>query len=225
MSNQQPPTFQPAPYPVAQPHAPGTPPTPPAPTVRRRRPRLALVLTGAAALVVGIGIGAASAGSDPTSSDEYQALAAQLETARGDASAAADQVTAAQDAADKATDDASRASDDAAAREKKLDAREAGLDKREKALDKREDAVSGKEKKAKASEIEDGTWTVGTDIAAGTYKIKDKITSMCYWAILRTGSNGEDIVANDLPTGGYPSVTLRKGQDFENQCGTWKKVG
>jgi len=185
-----------------------------------------VVLTGAAALVVGIGIGAASAGStDPTASDQYQALAAQLDTARSDATAAGDKVAAAEASAQKATDDASQAADDNTTRAAALDKREKTLDAREKALDKREDAVDGKEKKAKASEIEDGTWTVGTDVAPGTYKVKDKITSMCYWAILRTGSNGEDIITNDLPTGGYPSVTLRKGQDFDNQCGTWKKVG
>ncbi|NMM30975.1 MAG: hypothetical protein HHJ10_08015 [Cellulomonas sp.] len=46
---------------------------------------------------------------------------------------------------------------------------------------------------------------------------------MCYLAIVRTGSNGADIIQNDLPKGGSPSVTLNAGQDFENSCGVWAK--
>jgi hypothetical protein len=182
-----------------------------------------LVVVGS--LVVGAALGSSGGSSDPTSSSQYKAVASQLATAQADLKSAGGKVTDAQNAASKSATDASAATSAADAREKKLDTREAALDKREKGLDKREKAVSGAEKKAKASEIEDGTWTVGVDIAAGTYKVKDKIESQCYWAILKTGSNGDDIISNDLPEGGYPSVTLRKGQDFDNQCGTWKKVG
>lgn len=73
--------------------------------------------------------------------------------------------------------------------------------------------------------IEAGTWTVGTDVPAGTYR-SSGVSSMCYWAITKTGTNGQDIVANDLPSGGRPQVTLKKGQDFEtsDECGVWSKI-
>lgn len=64
---------------------------------------------------------------------------------------------------------------------------------------------------------------MGVDIEPGTYRTVEAVTSMCYWAILRTGSNGADIMQNDLPKGGFPSVTLKAGQDFENSCGVWAK--
>lgn len=75
--------------------------------------------------------------------------------------------------------------------------------------------------------VDDGTWTVGEDIPAGTYKVNQRIESgeMCYWAITKTGSNGGDIIANDLPSGGRPSVVLKRGQTFEtDRCGTWTKT-
>lgn len=73
-------------------------------------------------------------------------------------------------------------------------------------------------------EITDGIWTVGEDIPAGTYKVTEPITDSCYWSITRTGSNGSDIIENDLPSGGLPRVTIKRGQDFEtNRCGTWRK--
>ena len=44
----------------------------------------------------------------------------------------------------------------------------------------------------------------------------------CYWSITRTGSNGDNIIANDIVAGGLPQVTLSRGQDFTTQgCGTW----
>lgn len=72
--------------------------------------------------------------------------------------------------------------------------------------------------------IDDGTWTVGLDFPAGTYRVTAQVPSDCYWAITKSGSNGEKIIANDIPGGGRPTVVLRKGQDFEtNDCGTWEK--
>lgn len=71
----------------------------------------------------------------------------------------------------------------------------------------------------------DGVWTVGEDIPPGTYKVTAAVSAGCYWSITVSGSNGDNIVANALPSGGYPKVTLKKGQDFETEdCGTWKKV-
>ena len=82
--------------------------------------------------------------------------------------------------------------------------------------------------KAAAATIEEGTWTVGTDIPAGTYKLESNIApdTMCYWSITKSGSNGTDIISNGIPTGGRPSVTIKAGQDFTNQgCGVFVKTG
>ncbi|KAA1421246.1 hypothetical protein F0U44_02740 [Nocardioides humilatus] len=73
--------------------------------------------------------------------------------------------------------------------------------------------------------IGNGIWTVGRNIPPGTYR-SNGVTSGCYWAILRSGSNGQDIIANGLPPGGLPTVNLSIGQDFSTDgCGTWKKIG
>ncbi|MEU8383398.1 hypothetical protein [Streptosporangium sp. NPDC048865] len=72
--------------------------------------------------------------------------------------------------------------------------------------------------------IEDGTWVVGEDIAAGNYKVTAPVSSSCYWKIAKSGTNGDDIVENDLPGGGLPRVTLSEGQDFQSlRCGIWSK--
>ncbi|WP_433049878.1 hypothetical protein [Dactylosporangium sp. CS-033363] len=74
-----------------------------------------------------------------------------------------------------------------------------------------------------AATIEDGTWTVGEDVPAGTYKVTGA-GSNCYWAILKSGTNGRDIVDNHLG-GGNLRVTIKAGQDFEtHRCGMWIKV-
>lgn len=71
----------------------------------------------------------------------------------------------------------------------------------------------------------DGTWIVGEDIPAGTYKVTAPVGSRCYWEITASGTNGAKILANDIPGGGYPKVTLKKGQDFSSSdCGDWKRV-
>lgn len=76
-----------------------------------------------------------------------------------------------------------------------------------------------------APEVDDGVWTVGVDLPAGKYRTTEAVSSDCYWSITKTGTNGSDIVQNGIPGGGRPSVTLKKGQDFETQrCGTWRKV-
>lgn len=76
--------------------------------------------------------------------------------------------------------------------------------------------------------IEEGQWTVGVDFPAGKYRTAEAITpdQSCYWAITKAGSNGNNIISNDIPTGGKPTVTLAKGQEFTNQgCGVFVKVG
>jgi len=74
-----------------------------------------------------------------------------------------------------------------------------------------------------ASQIDNGTWTVGVDIEPGSYRTAEAVTSSCYWAIYRSGSNGGDIIENDIVEGGFPSVTLKVGQDFRNSCGVWNR--
>jgi hypothetical protein len=74
------------------------------------------------------------------------------------------------------------------------------------------------------SKIEEGTWTVGTDFSAGTYRTAGA-SSDCYWAITKSGSNGADIVQNHFG-GGNLTVTLKSGQDFSTErCGSWVKIG
>jgi hypothetical protein len=71
--------------------------------------------------------------------------------------------------------------------------------------------------------IEEGTYSVGVDIQAGTYRVVGA-GSDCYWAITRSGSNGSDIIDNHLGAGNL-TVTLKAGQDFTSQrCGTWSKT-
>lgn len=72
--------------------------------------------------------------------------------------------------------------------------------------------------------ISEGTWSVGVDFPAGTYRAVGAGSS-CYWKITKSGSNDADIVNNHLG-GGNLTVTLSAGQDFTTeQCGTWTKVG
>lgn len=72
--------------------------------------------------------------------------------------------------------------------------------------------------------ISEGVWEVGTDIKPGRYRT-DVAVSDCYWAITRGGSNGDDILANDNVSGGRPSVTLKRGQEFKSSgCGDWSLV-
>ncbi|WP_199562113.1 hypothetical protein, partial [Micromonospora deserti] len=73
--------------------------------------------------------------------------------------------------------------------------------------------------------IEEGTWTVGLDVPPGTYRVTAPVTDDCYWAITKSGTNGENVIANDIPGGGRPTVVLKKGQDFESSgCGTWQRT-
>lgn len=76
--------------------------------------------------------------------------------------------------------------------------------------------------------IIDGQWTVGEDFPAGTYQVEVALGegSGCYWEINKTGTNGTEIIANDVFVKGKPKVTLTVGQDFKtDDCGRWVKVG
>lgn len=72
--------------------------------------------------------------------------------------------------------------------------------------------------------VEDGIYVVGQDMQPGTYRVTAAVVDRCYWALTKTGSNGADIIQNDLPAGGFPQVTVKVGQDFTTKrCGTWVK--
>ncbi|MBT2549748.1 PASTA domain-containing protein [Arthrobacter sp. ISL-65] len=82
---------------------------------------------------------------------------------------------------------------------------------------------------APKSALGDGTFTVGKDIAAGTYQVKVPAAANgvhdCYWE--RTGPQGGTI-ANDFitfaPQG--PVVTVYEGEGFVSRdCGSWTKIG
>lgn len=63
---------------------------------------------------------------------------------------------------------------------------------------------------------------VGRDIAAGTYSPNADVSSQCYWEI----SQGGEIVDNDIPGGGFPTVSLSDGQQFKTRdCGPWSLQG
>jgi hypothetical protein len=74
------------------------------------------------------------------------------------------------------------------------------------------------------AEITEGVWVVGTDIKAGTYRTIEAVSDGCYWEIDRKPGS-DDIVQNDNPTGGRPTVNLRDGQQFiTNDCGDWART-
>jgi hypothetical protein len=70
----------------------------------------------------------------------------------------------------------------------------------------------------------DGTWHVGTDIAAGTYTSAGPADTWpeCYWARAKDATGDLDsILANDNVTG-RAEVTVRAGEYFTSQgCQTW----
>jgi hypothetical protein len=183
---------------------------------------IAAVIAGVVLLSGGMGIGAAAA--DPTASEEYAALAAAndaMESSRDGLQADYDALKADHDVMASGIDERESRAEE---REAALDKGEAELKEAEAAVAKREKKVSGAEKEKADNTIREGTWTVGVDIAAGTYRTTGSVGSTCYWGIYTSGTNGDDIITNDIPGGGRPTVTLSKGQDFNTtRCGTWEK--
>jgi hypothetical protein len=107
------------------------------------------------------------------------------------------------------------------ARAAKLDARAAKLDAQQADLRRREKSVSAQERVAARSTFDDGTYLVGSDIAAGSYVAPGSSGGDCYWARLKPGSN--DIIDNYIGAG-QVRVTVYSGELFNTQgCGTWHK--
>lgn len=109
-------------------------------------------------------------------------------------------------------------------REDAVAEQEGAIAEQETAVAEREKAVAAVEEAIEANQVSDGTWTVGSDVQPGTYRTTDVVSSDCYWEITAGGSNGSDIIENDIPGGGYPVVTVQDGQVFTSaRCGTWAK--
>lgn len=109
-------------------------------------------------------------------------------------------------------------------RETEIQEREDAVTGLETDVTARERAVASIEEKIEATQVTDGTWSVGSDVQSGTYRTTDAVASDCYWKITAGGSNGSDILENDIPGGGYPVVTVQDGQVFTSaRCGTWAK--
>ena len=171
----------------------------------------------AAAVLFGGGFLTATMTADPTASAEYAAMESAGQRAATNRDAYKGQRDALQEKM-TAAESETQAKDDAVL------LRESAVKKAEEEVKKRESAVTAVEKKQAANTIADGTWVVGVDIEAGTYKANSSVGSSCYWAILTSGTNGDDIINNDIPGGGLPSVTLAAGQDFKSsRCGSWTK--
>ncbi len=191
----------------------------------RRTWKLKTLAVGAAAVVLlGAGTWFGSTLPDPTASDAYVQLAqgkAGVDEALSNSRAAyrkLDGEYATLQSQIKGREDA------VSERESAVGAAEKKVGEAEAAVKKREDAVTGAEKAKAKNTIAEGTWAVGRDIAPGTYVSAAAVSSDCYWAILAGGSNGSDIIENDIPGGGRPSVTLSAGQDFKtSSCGSWTK--
>lgn len=180
-----------------------------------------------AALTGGFGVGMVAA--DPTKTEEYAAISAENAKQSSELSEQEQQVSTLKDKQKKLQeqlDDALARESDLKAKETAVTERETAVGEAEAALKKREDAVKGAEAKKAATTITEGTWTVGRNIEPGTYTTEKPISGRCYWGIYASGTNGDDIIANDNVSGGQPTVTLQVGQDFEtSRCGSWSKIG
>jgi hypothetical protein len=166
-------------------------------------------------LVAGMGIGATLP--DPKNSKEYVAVTSEKEGLQSDLL----KLQARYDILDAGIKGREAK---VLAREGAVSTADAAVKTADAAVKKREEAVTAAEKTKAANTIKEGTWTVGVDLEPGTYRTNSDVASGCYWGIYRTGSNGSDIVDNDIVSGGRPSVTLSAGQDFKSsRCGTWSK--
>ncbi len=69
----------------------------------------------------------------------------------------------------------------------------------------------------------DGTFVVGTDIVAGTYKATP--SGECYWARLHGTSDESDIIANHLAAGpAIVTISASDGAFVSQRCGQWTQT-
>lgn len=183
------------------------------PAQRRSRAWLLIAATAVVALVVGLlaglGIGRASVHPDPTASAQYKQLQQRFATDE-------QQIGNLQTDIGDAQSSARAASQAAAQSAATLSQQAAAVASQQAALDAQKQAVA-------ASSIGQGVWTVGVNVAPGTYRTAAAVIGQCYWKITKTGSSS-DIVDNDIVSGGFPTVRLSAGEDFLNEgCGTFVK--
>jgi hypothetical protein len=169
------------------------------------------------ALIVGAWVGFAIGDSDPTKSDRYRDALTIIDRRNATIDELQAEVGRLEGNADFQRDQRRESMEEMRQREAELAAAEAAVAARESAVTATEEAVA-------ARSVGAGTWTVGVDIEPGTYRTDAPVVGQCYWAILAAGSNGRDIISNDIVNGGFPTVTLSEGQIFENnRCGTFVK--
>lgn len=172
---------------------------------------------GAGVLLLAGGVAIGTALPDPTKSAEYVALSSEKASLSSD-------ISKLQSRYNSLNSSISGRETAISTREATLKTAEASVKTAEADVKKREEAVTAAEKTKAANTVREGTWTVGADIEPGTYRATSEVTGSCYWEINRSGSNGADIIDNDIVTGGRPSVTLSAGQDFTtSRCGSWLK--
>lgn len=211
-------------------------PIPPeGPVVAKTRPWWVTpaIAAAAGALVVGVILGIYAEGKMQAWKSHSDAIAAQRDEARAerdDLQGRLDRVTEERNSARAANNSvaarATVAEQRAAGAEDALAAELLKIEEREASVAIREKAVTTTEQRVADTTITEGTWTVGRDIEAGTYLTQDTVSGRCYWGIYRSGTNGGDIIENDIVTGGRPTVTLKAGQDFTTtRCGSWIKQG
>lgn len=181
----------------------------------------------ASALAIGLfagGIFAGTAMADPTSSEEYATAISHAQVAGADRDKYRDELTELTTKHDTLASELADRESALEERESAVGEKETEVSEAEAALKTREKAVGTAEADAAANTVSDGMWTVGEDIKPGTYRTTGSVGSRCYWGIYRSGSNGDDIIDNDIPGGGKPTVKLSKGQDFKSSnCGDWRK--
>ncbi len=195
----------------------------PAPARNSSRKKRALLAAAAVVLVAG-GVAFGTALPDPKTSDAYTTLLGEKETVEIERDAALSSYASVKGKYDSLQSGITGRESKVSARETEVGKADAAVKTAEAAVKAREEAVTGAEKAKAANTVSDGTWTVGSDIEPGTYKAVAAVGSTCYWGIYRSGSNGGDIIENDIPGGGRPVVTLSPGQDFNStRCGKWEK--
>ena len=198
----------------------GEQPTPAAKPRRKKR----ILLAGAAVVLLSGGVAFGTVLPDPKTSEAYTSLADEKSTVEIERDAALSSYASLKGKYDTLQGSITGRESTVSTREAEVGKADVAVKAAEAAVKKREDAVTGAEKAKAANTIGDGTWTVGADIEPGTYRAAAAVGSTCYWGIYRSGSNGGDIIENDIPGGGRPVVTLSPGQDFNStRCGKWEK--
>ncbi|MDA8371796.1 MAG: OmpH family outer membrane protein [Nocardiopsaceae bacterium] len=177
------------------------------------------LVTGLAALLLGGSLGYLLH-PGPTASDEYVSVVEERDAYSQQAEAELERADALEEELQPLKDQAAEFDE----REDDLNDRENDLDGREEDLDEREEEISETETSIEENTFPgNGTYVVGEDIKAGTYRSDG--TDSCYWARLSSTDGGFDsIITNSLGSGAQV-VTIHAGDAaFEtSRCGEWTR--